>query len=114
MLTAAGLLLVGVVTAVAAVAVHALWWGIPLVVAGLGTGLAAVGRGWLTRLPLALGFVLGVGMSLVPRAEGGYLVAGDTRGWLLLAAAVVAPFWAVATLPRPGRARESESVGPPT
>jgi hypothetical protein len=114
LLTAVVLLLAGLGTAVAAVGVHTLWWGLPLVVGGLVCALVAVGRGWSTRLPMALGFALGVGLAVTPSAEGGYLVSGGVSGWVLVLVAVVSPAWAVATLPRPRRVGKSAPVGPPT
>lgn len=114
MLAALALLLAGGATAVAAVAVHTLWWGLPLVVIGLVTALLAVGPGWLTRLPLALGFVAATGVAVLPRAEGDVVVTGSAPGWLLLLVALLTLLVALATLPRPGAAEESGRVGPPT
>lgn len=107
---AVGLVVVGLATAVAAVAVHTLWWGLPLVLATLACAMYAVGRGWLTRLPLAAGFVLGVLFAVLPQAEGGYVVSGGTSGWVLMAVALVVQVWAVVTLPRPGPARGAPST----
>lgn len=108
---AAGLLLVGAVTGVAAVAVHSLWWGLPLAAAAVAAALAGAGRGWLTRLPLALGFVATVGFAVPRRPEGDYVVAGNLPGLLLLLLALVALLVALVTLPRPRRGDESGSVG---
>lgn len=111
---AAGLLLVGAATAVAALAVHTLWWGLPLVTVGLAAALVAVGRGWLTRLPLALGFVAVVAVALPQRAEGDYVVASGTPGTLLLLVALLTLLAALVTLPGPRRVAESAGVGRPT
>ncbi|QZY28480.1 hypothetical protein [Nocardioides coralli] len=111
---APALLLVGAVTGVAAVAVHATWWGLPLVLVGLVAALAAVGPGWLTRLPFALGFAAAVGVAVVPRAEGDVAVSADAPGWSLLLVALAVAAVAVVTLPRPGGGDESGRVGPPT
>lgn len=113
---AAGLLLVGVATGLAAALSHELWWGLPLTTAGLGAAYLAVGPGWLTRLPLAAGFTTAVAWALRARPEGDYLVATSTRGLLLLGVVLLAILVAVATLPRPGppRVPGSESVGPTT
>lgn len=113
-LGAVSLLLAGAVTAVAAVAVHTLWWGLPLVVGGLAAALRALGPGWLTRLPFALGFVGGVGVAVLPRAEGDVVVTGGGPGWLLLLVALLTLVVAMTTLPRPRRGDESGSVGRPT
>jgi hypothetical protein len=99
---AGGLLLVGVVTGVAAAVSHELWWSLPLTTAGLGAAYLAVGPGWLTRLPLAVGFAGAIGWALRARPEGDYLVSTSTRGLLLLGVVLLAVLMAVATLPRPG------------
>ncbi len=108
---ALGLLVVGVVTGLAAAVSHELWWSLPLTTAGLGACYLAVGPGWLTRLPLALGFTGAVGWALRARPEGDYLVSTSTRGLLLLGVVVLAVLMAVATLPRPGAARVPEAEG---
>jgi len=94
---------VGAVTGVAAVAVHQRWWSLALVVAAVTATMLALPRGWWTRLPFALGFVALLGLAMTPRAEGGYLVPGNARGYVLLGVGVLAFLIAVATLPRPGR-----------
>jgi hypothetical protein len=111
---AVALLLAGAATAVAAVAVHTLWWGLPLVAVGLVAALAAVGPGWLTRLPFALGFAAAIGVAVLPRAEGDIVVAAGGAGWLLLLVALVTLVVALATLPRPRSGEESGGVRPPT
>lgn len=108
---ALGLLLVGVVTAAAAVLSHELWWGLPLAAAGLAAAHVAVGPGWSTRLPLALGFTGVVAWSLRTRPEGDYLVATSTRGYLLLLLALALLVASVVTLPRPRRVPGPEPRG---
>lgn len=108
------LLAVGLATAIAAIAVHELWWGLPLTTVALLAALVAVGRGWTTRLPLASGFVGGVAWVVPERAGGGYAIAASPRGYLLLLLAFVAMLVAVATLPRPKRGVDAEVGGPPT
>lgn len=93
----------GAVTGVAAVMVHQRWWGLALAVAALAAAVVALPAGWWTRLPFALGFVAVLGLAMVPRGEGDYLVPGNARGYLLLAAGFVLVLSAVATLPRPQR-----------
>lgn len=102
---AAGLLLVGALTGLAAAVSHELWWSLPLTTAGLGAAYLAVGPGWLTRLPLAAGFTAAVGWALRARPEGDYLVSTSTRGLLLLGVVLLSVLMAVATLPRPGPPR---------
>lgn len=101
----------GAVIAVAGVVAHELWWGLPLTAATLASVLVWVGRGWLTRLPLALGFVVAVGVAVPTRPEGDYLVSSSTRGYLLLLLALAPLLVAVVTLPRPRRAPRPETVG---
>lgn len=98
---ALGLLLVGVATALAAAVSHELWWSLPLTTAGLAAAYVAVGRGWLTRLPLAVGFTGTVGLALHPRPEGDYVVSSSGPGYLLLLSALLTLVVAIATLPRP-------------
>ncbi len=95
------LLAVGACTAIAAVAVHELWWGLPVTAAAAVAGLLAVGRGWSTRLPLALGFVGGVAWFVQTRPEGDYAIASSGRGYLLLLLALLVLVLALVTLPRP-------------
>ena len=96
------LLLVGAATATGTIVAHELWWGLPLAAAALLATFVWVGRGWLTRLPLALGFVAVVLVAVSTRPEGDYLISSSTRGYLLLLLALVLLVAAVVTLPRPG------------
>lgn len=105
------LALLGAVIAVAGVVAHERWWGLPLTAATLGCVLVWVGRGWLTRLPLALGFVVIVALAVPSRPEGDFLVLSSTRGWLLLLLALATLLVAVVTLPRPRRAPRPGTVG---
>lgn len=100
---ALGSLLVGALTAAAAVPSHELWWGLPLVSAGLLASYVAVGPGWSTRLPLAAGFAGVVAASLGTRPEGDLLVRSTVRGYLLLLLTLVLVVASVVTLPRPRR-----------
>ncbi len=110
---ALALLAVGAATAIPAVAVHELWWGLPVTATAALAGLLAVGRGWSTRLPLALGFVAGVAWFVRERPEGDYAIASSVRGYLLLLLAFLVLAVAIATLPRPRRGTVPESPGPP-
>jgi hypothetical protein len=98
------LLVAGAVTGVAAVAVHQRWWGLALVVAAVTATMLALPRGWWARLPFALGFVAVLGVAMTPRPEGDYLIPGNAQGYALLGVGLLAFLFAVATLPRPGRA----------
>ncbi len=104
------LLVVGAGSGVAAVAVHGHWWGLALAAAAVLATLVAVGPGWTTRLPFAVGFGLVVARLAVARPEGDYVVAADAKGYLLLLLALVVVATAIATLPRPGRVRRHEQV----
>lgn len=104
------LVAVGVTTAIAAVAVHELWWGLPVTAAAALAGLLAVGRGWSTRLPLALGFVFGVAWFVRTRPEGDYAIASSVRGYLLLLLAFLVLVVSIATLPRPRRGAVREAA----
>ena len=93
----------GAVTGVAGVMVHQRWWGLLLAVAAVAAAAVALPPGWSTRLPFAFGFVAVLGLAMVPRSEGDYLVPGNARGYLLLAVGFVLVLTAVASLPRPQR-----------
>ncbi len=113
-LLALAMLVVGALSAVATIAVHGHWWGLALATAAVLTTLVAVGRGWTTRLPFALGFDPVVLRSSVPRPEGDYLVAADPQGYLMLGLTLVVTLVALATLPRPGRERRRDRPAAPT
>lgn len=104
-LAAAGLLLVGAVTAVATVALHDLWWGLALAsVATVWTTLA-LPAGWWSRLAFVAGWVAVVAWLTFPRAEGDYLISQDVQGYAVLALGLVLLVLAIATLPRPAGRR---------
>jgi hypothetical protein len=103
-LVAAGLLLGGVATGIATVALHELWWGLPLAVAAVGLTLFALPAGWWSRLPFAVGLVGVVGWLTIPRREGDYVIGSDVPGYALLSLCLVVIVTAVTTLPRPNRA----------
>lgn len=104
-LLALAMLVVGAVSAVAAVAVHGRWWGLVLAGAATLATLVAVGPGWTTRLPFALGFGLAVLRLAITRPEGDFVVAAEVHGYLLLLLTLLVVALGVATLPRPGRER---------
>lgn len=106
--------LLGAAVGLAAVVAHELWWGLPLAGASLAAVFVWVGRGWLTRLPVALGFVV-VSLVAVPtRPEGDYLVSSNVHGYLFLLLVLFTLLAAVVTLPRPHRAPVSGVVGDTT
>ncbi|MFC5177417.1 hypothetical protein [Nocardioides taihuensis] len=106
-LVALGLLVVGVVTAVAVVALHQLWWGLVLGLAATLTTLVALPPGWWTRLAFAVGWVGLVAYVVPARPSGSYLVPGNAAGYLLLGAGLVVLLLAVATV-RPARRDEPD------
>ena len=113
-LLALALLAVGAVSAVAAVAVHGRWWGLALAAVAVLASLVALGPGWSTRLPFAVGFVGVVGRLALTRPEGDYVLAADVQGYLLLLLTLVVAGFALATLPRPGSGRRRGEAASPT
>ena len=110
-LAAAALLLAGAVSGMAAVLVHARWWGAPLVVAAVVATLLALPGGWWSRGAFSAGWVAALGYALVPRPEGDFLLAATPRGYVLLGTGLVVVVWAIGTLPRRGPVRKT-SVDP--
>lgn len=92
------LLVVGAVVGLAAVAVHAYWWGLLLAVAAGVAGVLALPAG-LARVAYVVGWLVPVGLAVVPRPEGDYAIAGDLAGYTLLGVCVVLVILALATLP---------------
>ena len=101
-LAAAGLLLVGAGTGVAAVALHELVWGFVLAAAATAVTVFALPPGWL-RMGFVLGWVAMVGWLTVPKPEGDYLISQDWQGYALLGIGIAILVAGVATLPRPAR-----------
>lgn len=101
-LVAAGLLVTGAVTGLAAVAVHERAWGLPLALVATAAALVALPAGWWSRLSFALGWTGLVGWLTVPRPEGDYAISQDAAGYTLVGAALVVLVVGLATLPRPG------------
>jgi len=102
---AVSLIAVGFIVGIAAVAVHARWWGLLLAVGAAIAGVLALRPG-LQRVAYAAGWVVAVALAVVPRPEGDYAIASDVPGYLFLALAVALVILALATLPvRPRSAR---------
>lgn len=107
-LAAAGLFVAGAAVGLAAVAVHELWWGLPLAAVACAASLVALPARWWARPPSAVGFAALVGYVSVPRAEGDYVISSDVRGYALLSLTFVLLVAGIATLPRPRRERPDE------
>ncbi|MBZ5740081.1 DUF6113 family protein [Nocardioides mangrovi] len=101
LLAAVGLLVVGAVTGIAAVAVHDRVWGFVLAAAATVVTTLALPPGWWSRLAFAIGWVAMVGWLTIPRPEGDYLISQDWQGYSVLGIALLLPIVAVGTLPRP-------------
>ena len=94
----AGLLL-GLLVGVAAVAVHPWWWGLVLAVAASSAMLLALPRG-VARIGYAAAWAIVVALAATPRPTGGYAVAGDVAGYLMIFWAVLMIVVAAATVSR--------------
>ncbi|GGR51622.1 hypothetical protein J2S40_000554 [Nocardioides luteus] len=101
----AGLLLglvvgvVGLVVGVAAVAVHPWWWGLLLALAASSATLAALPRG-VSRIAYAAAWAIVIALAATPRPAGGYAIAGDLEGYLMIFWAVLMIVVATATVSR--------------
>lgn len=94
----AGLLL-GLAVGVAAVAVHPWWWGLLLAVTASSAMLLVLPRG-ASRIAYAAAWAIVVALAATPRPTGGYAVAGDVAGYLMIFWAVLMIVVATATVSR--------------
>lgn len=115
LLCALALFLLGAVSVLAAVLVHADWWGLLLAWGVVVAILVATPNGWHGRPAFTAGWVLMLVASLTTRPEGDFLVASDLSGYGVLA---TAPVLIVASLVglsrgcgRPRRSSELSGVG---
>jgi hypothetical protein len=90
----------GVATGFVTVAVHEARWGLWLGIAATAATLVAVGSGRWRRLAYGLGFCAAVGYAVVRHPGGGYLIASDWHGHVLIGFAYVVLAFSFATLPR--------------
>jgi len=81
-------LLAGGVVGACVLLLHGYWWGLLLGIATTAAWLVATPGGWWLRFPFAVGWDAAVLALSVERSEGDYLVASDTRGYLLLGTGV--------------------------
>lgn len=94
----AGLLL-GLVVGVAAIAVHPWWWGLLLAVSASTATLLALPRG-ASRVAYAAAWAVVVALAAAPRPTGGYAVAGNLEGYLMILWAVLMIVVATVTVAR--------------
>ena len=106
MAVAIACLILGLIVGIAAVALHAYWWGLTLAVVAVATTAYALPAGWWARIPFALGCAAMVAYLALPRGEGDYVIAGDLAGYLLLGSTLALAVAAMVTL-RPTRGGES-------
>jgi hypothetical protein len=109
---AALLFVMGATTGLAAVALHEIWWGFLLAASATVVVMLAIGRGWLTRLPFALGWVALVAWVTPRRPEGDYVVSSDAPGYVLLGFGWFVLLFALLTLRHPRRGRPVEEAEP--
>lgn len=91
----------GAATGLVTIAVHETGAGLWLGLAATAATLVAVGSGAGRRLAYGLGWCAVIGYAVVRRSGGGgYLIASDWRGHVLVGSAYVALAYCFATLPR--------------
>ncbi len=100
LLVAPVLLLLGAGTAIATVALHERWWGLPLAAAATVLTLVALPAGWWSRLSFALGWTGVLGVLASPRPDGGWTIGRDSAGYALLALGLLVLAAGLGTLPR--------------
>lgn len=96
---------IGGAVGLAAVAVHAWWWGLLLAAVASLASVVALPPRWFVLLPFALGWWPPVLAGMTARREGDYAVEGAMPGYLLLAvgAAVLVVAAFLVTLRWPAR-----------
>jgi hypothetical protein len=98
----------GVATGSLTVVVHETRWGIWLGIAATAASLVAVAPGRGRRLVYGLGFCGAIGYAVVRHPGGGYLIASDWRGHVLIGFAYVVVAFCFATVPRRVRRVETD------
>lgn len=106
---ALGLLVAGAAIGLAAVALHAVWWGLILAAAASLSMLWAVPPRWWTLPSYAVGWWIPLLVAWAGRREGDYAVESSAAGYLLIAlgAVVVVTAAFLTALRAPLRARGS-------
>jgi uncharacterized membrane protein YccC len=90
----------GMIVGLSLVAVHSWWVMLALGAVAVVASMAALPVAWWSRPPFAVGFTTMVGLGMVPRPEGDYLISADAQGYSLLAATLVLLIGTFVTLPR--------------
>ncbi|KRF36725.1 hypothetical protein [Nocardioides sp. Soil805] len=109
---AAGLLVVGAASGLAAVLLHQHGWGLALGLAAAVAVAAVLPRGWWSRLAFMLGWMGAVAYATVPRPEGDYLIAANASGYALLGGSFLVLLVALATSGPARGAREDPGESP--
>lgn len=113
MAAAIALLALGGVASICTVVLQPHGWGLALGVGATLAGAWALPDRWWGRLPFGLGWAATVVMIIGGRAEGDYVLASDTPGYLVLAVAVIVLVLGVLSLrPHRGPSR-ADSGGQP-
>jgi hypothetical protein len=102
----------GVVLGLFSVFVHQRLPGLVLGLLATAAVTWALPGGWTWRFPFAAGWVAFLGYALLPRAGGGYLVASDVRGYVLLGFGLLVLVIGIVTV-RPLRPPPSPPAAPP-
>lgn len=111
---ALGLLVLGFVIGLAAVALHQWTLGLLLGAAATLVTAYALTPGWITRLPYAVGWAVPIVLGMVPRPEGDYAIGGSAHGYGLVAVGMVLIVLTTATLPLGRRAPAVDTTGAST
>lgn len=91
-------LVAGAAVGLAGVAVYAWWWGLLIAVVATVAGELALRPG-PQRLAFAVGWVVPVGIAMVPRREGDFAIEKGVPGYTLMVLGAAVLLVASATLP---------------
>ncbi len=108
-----GLFLAGVLTAVAAVAVHQLAWGLGLGLAATFAGHAVLPVTWWGRPMFAAGWAALIGYVTLPSPGTGFLLGADAKGYALLGSVLILVGWSLASVALADRGVASRVEPPP-
>lgn len=104
---ALALLVLGALVGLAAVALHASWWGFLLAVAGSLAALVALPPRWWTLPPYAVGWWVPLLIAWAGRREGDYAVESSRYGYglVVLGTVLIVAAAFLTALRAPGSAR---------